>query len=280
MRKISIDDLLEGMISNQTICNDRGIVLVAKGITLTNPMIKGLRKFNIGNIDVQEDFESTQSLSSSTSIALKTISTVIDLTDNVFDSRTINAKNNIGEIEKVMYSVLKRPFIQEFLKLCASNELLYKHSLRTAILSINMGLIQKWNFMNLELLAMCAILHDSGMEQEFDASDKEHPFLGFIKLRSDMDIDMLIAVVCLQHHENYDGSGFPYSFRRTQITEFACLLAIVDYYDRLLMMINDPRQALFETIGKKNTFFDPSLVDLFSSTIDWSRLYNIPINLS
>jgi HD-GYP domain-containing protein (c-di-GMP phosphodiesterase class II) len=276
VKKILIDDLREGMIANQTICNDRGMILVAKGVLLSTSIIYRLRKFNIEVIEVKEDGdEAAQSSSTFTATARKAISTVIDLTDNVFSCRGLNVKNNISDIELVMHSVLKRPFIQEFLAVCDKNELLYKHSIRTAILSINMGLVQKWDTLN---LAMCAILHDSGMGREFSEHDTQHPFVGFTKLRANPDIDMLIAVVCLQHHEYYNGSGFPFGFKRTQITEFACLLAIVDYYDRLLMKNSDPRKVMFETIGKKGILFDPHMVDLFSSTIDWSRLYNIPMS--
>jgi hypothetical protein len=45
------------------------------------------------------------------------------------------------------------------------------------------------------------------------------------------------------------------------------------------MRNNDPRKAMFETIGKKNILFDPKMIDLFSATIDWARLY-IPTNIS
>jgi HD-GYP domain-containing protein (c-di-GMP phosphodiesterase class II) len=281
MKKISIDDLCAGMISNQTISTDHGMILVAKGICLTDSIIKRLRKFNIDVIAIQdENDEEIPIVSASTETAKKAISAVINLNDNIFNYKTVDIKDNFGKIEIIIHSVLKRPFIQKFLAGCDTNELLYKHSLRTAIVSINMGLIQKWNILNLEYLAMCAILHDFGMGREFKEADTEHPFIGFIKLREDPDIDTLIAVVCLQHHEYYNGSGFPFAFRRTQITNYACLLSIVDYYDRLLMRDSDPRKAMFETISKKNILFDPSMIEVFSATIDWSRLYNIPANIS
>lgn len=280
MKKMLVDDLREGMISDQTICTDRGIILVGKGICLTNTIISRLKKFKIETIEIKEEGDETALTSSiSTPTARKAISTVIDLTDSIFDCRTLSVKDNISEIEVVMHSVLKRPFIQEFLGSCDKNDLLYQHSLRTAILTINLGMIQKLDSLNLEYLAMCAILHDSGMGKEFKENDKEHPFLGFTRLRENPEIDMLIAVVCLQHHEYYNGTGFPFAFKRTQIADFACLLSIVDYYDRLLMKSNDPRKAMFETLGKKKILFDPVMTDLFASTIDWPRLY-LPVNSS
>jgi len=278
VKKVNVDDLQEGMISVQTICNERGIILVAKGIYLTHSIIQRLKKFNIEMIEIQEEGdEVAQTSSVSTATAKQVLSTVIDIADEAFHYNTLNVKDKIRDIEVVMHSVLKRPFIQEFLGSCEKDQPLYQHSLRTAILSINIGLIQKWDALNLEYLAMCAILHDCGMGTKFIETDTEHPFEGFIKLRNNPDIDMLIAVVCLQHHECYNGSGFPFAFKRIQITDFACLLAIVDYYDRLLMKTDDPRKAMFETIGKKNILFDPGMIEMFSSTINWSRLYNIPV---
>lgn len=275
MRKITTDDLQEGMICDQTICTNHGLILVARGVKLTANTISRLRKFNIETLNVKDAADKVEYSNLSTVIAQKTAAAVDDSIHHELDARTINVKNKTDEIKQVMESVLKRPFIQEFLQAYFPKTQLYRHSLRSAILSIHMGLLMKWDAINLEYLAMCAILHDCGMEREFAEEDREHPFLGFLKLREHLEIDMLIAVVCLQHHENYNGSGFPFSIKRDQIVEFARVLAIVDYYDRSLMTLQNPSKAMFETIGKKNQFFDPKFVDVFALMIDWSRLYNI-----
>ncbi len=275
MKKITIDNLKEGMISGQTICGNRGMILLSKGATLTNSIIQRLEKFDIDTVDIKEENdELTEDCSTNTQTAAKAISAVKDLAAGIVDLRTINVKNNIAEIEHVIQSILKKPFIQEFLADCAEDELLYHHSMRTAILSINVGLAKEYDAVNLECIAMCAILHDCGMGNKFKEQDTEHPFAGFMKLRDNLDIDMVIALACLQHHENYNGGGYPFSFNRTQISDFASVLAVVDYYDRLIMKKKDPRKALFETIGKKNTMFAPDIVELFGATIDWSRLFS------
>jgi len=273
LKKVIIDDLQEGMISNQTIYNERGTILVAQGVRLTISIIKRLKKINIAFIDIQDD-EKFSSCSPFTPTAQKAISTVKTLSSGLFALKTVNVRNNIVAIEEIIHSVLARPFIQEFLESCTDDERLYTHSLRTAILSTNMGLIKGYDNLNLQYLAMSAIVHDCGMGNKFD-EDEEHAFRGFMKLRQNLDVDMTITLVCLQHHERYNGTGFPFSCGRTQISEFACLLAVVDHYDRLLMKNNDPRKALFDTIGQKSVYFDPRMVDLFATTIDWPRIYSI-----
>jgi HD-GYP domain-containing protein (c-di-GMP phosphodiesterase class II) len=275
LKKIAIDHLQEGMISDQTICNDRGIILAVRGVSLTNSIITRLKNFDVAFIYIKDEDECIQDLSI-VNQGEETLSAVKDLTDSIIDCRTVTIKDNIAAIEQIISSAMQRPFIKKFLAECVHDEVLYKHTLRTTILSINMGLAKEYNPLKLEHLAMCALMHDCGMERKFNEKDFQHPFLGFVKLRDNFDIDMLIAVVCLQHHEHYDGSGFPFSFNRGQISEFSSLLAVVDYYDRLLIKNNDPRKAMFQTIEKKNTYFHPNMIELFGSTIDWSRLYNIP----
>lgn len=281
MGKVAINQLKEGMISDQTIYNDQGLILVASGVTLTNFIINQLQKLDITNVKVKDEAEAacentlTQNPRTYPVAVRKVIAAVKDITDDILDYRAISIKNNISAIEDIISAALEKPFVQEFMANCAVDEILFKHSIRTAILSTNMGLIKKYTVPNLEKLAISTLLHDCGMENKFNDTDLEHPFLGFEKLRKNPDIDMLTALVCLQHHEHYDGSGFPFSFSRTQIAEFAALVAVADYYDRLLINGEEPRKAMFKTIEKKNKLFNPNMTEMFGATIDWSRIYSI-----
>ncbi|MDU2064202.1 MAG: HD domain-containing protein [Sporomusaceae bacterium] len=274
MKKISVEDLKEGMISDQTICDKRGMVLVAKGLVLTKTMIQRLRNFDVAFIEIcDETDELPEACSTDTVIAKQTLADTINLTYQINELRALTVKDNMEKIETVIYSVLKRSFIQEFLEVCSKTSILYQHTLRTTILAVHLGLIKQYDTLNLEYIAMCALLHDCGMNDEFHDEDKEHPFLGFVKLRENPQVDMVIALACLQHHEYYNGTGFPFSFSRTQISEFSSLLSIVDYYDRLIIGEVHPRKALFDTIGKKKILFPPDAVELLAGTIDWTRLY-------
>lgn len=276
MKTVNIDDLQEGMISNQTICDNRGIILVAIGIPLTRSIIARLRKFNIQCMTIQEAGETPAPPETYTSITEKTLRDMKEIAAAIFNDRTLKIKNNIGKIEAVMAEALKKPYVQTILETMVRDKKLFQHSLRTAILSTNVGLTRGYNDLNLEYLAASVLVHDCGMGDHFQEQDTEHPFAGFVMLRDNPQIEMLTALVCLQHHEFYNGGGFPFSFSRTQITEFASLLSIVDYYDRLLMANVPPRKALFDTIGKKDRLFHPLMAEAFGTTIDWSRMYHLP----
>lgn len=277
MKKVSIADLKEGMISSQTICNNRGMLLVAKGILLTRSIIQRLEKFDIEFLAVQDEPDEPEAESVREAIISKRImNDVQEVVNAIGASGTTKLKNNLGQIENIIQMALKKPYMHKFLTGYARTNLdLYMHSIRTAIISVNLGLTKEFDELNLEYLAICALLHDCGMEDTTAETYEEHPFRGFVKLRDDLRIDMVIALACLQHHEHYDGSGFPLACSRTQIAEFAGLIGIVDFYDSLIMKQVDPRKALFDTLGKKNSYFSAANADLLASTIDWPKLYHI-----
>ncbi len=266
MKSYSLHELQPGMIASQTICDSRGIILIGRGITLTESYINRLHNFKIHKIMIQEDADFSPPFNALPPIVQKTADTLTLLFKNLAEDKIINVQKNACKIEQIIYSILEKPAIQAFLEIDSQKIRLFHHSLRTTIIALDMGLIEGYDYLNLEYLGMCALIHDCGMGEDFMEENTDHTFHGFKKLRNNLDIDMIISLVCLQHHECYDGSG-PLSFRRMQITEFARLIAVADHYDRLIMRNNTPRQAIFKIVGNSGTLFDPHMVQLFESTI-------------
>lgn len=131
------------------------------------------------------------------------------------------------------------------------------------------------------LLKEVALLHDIGKlgikesilnkkemltEQEWEMI-KKHPAIGGEILEPVLLSDEMLAVV-RQHHERYDGNGYPDKLNGDKINVFAAILAVADAYDA---MVSDRayRDALSkeEAIGelKKNsgTQFRPEVVHAF-----------------
>ena len=266
---IALEDLKEGMICGQTICDNRGMILIGRGIKLTKAYIQGLQKFKVSVIDIQDESqeEVTENLPVLKAKAQECVNSITGLIEDIDKYRTVKISKNASRIEQVLYSVLEKSPIQDFLEAERQNEVLYKHSLRTTILSIIMGINAGYNFLNLEYLAMGALLHDCGMGRFFKEDNEAHSFLGFLKIRNNAELDMIVAMISLQHHERFDGSGFPFQFKKTEIIEFARLVAVADHYDRLLMQQFTPREAVFDVLSGGGTLFDKTMVELFSSTM-------------
>lgn len=96
---------------------------------------------------------------------------------------------------------------------------------------------------------------------------KRHPTDGADIVKQLGGLDDTIEMV-LQHHEKYDGTGYPAGLKEKQIAYLARILTIVDAFDA--MTSNRPykeaisfEKAFHEILACKGTHFDPELADLF-----------------
>lgn len=81
------------------------------------------------------------------------------------------------------------------------------------------------------------------------------------------------AVIALSHHEKYDGSGYPYGLRGTDIPLEARIVALADVYDALTSLrpykAAWPAEEAFKYLEhEKDRHFDAELVDLFLARRD------------
>ena len=158
-----------------------------------------------------------------------------------------------------------------------------EHESRVAILSARLG--TRINFSSNELysLAVAARLHDVGKFMipehilnkqtkltsiEMDAI-RRHSLIGERIVQSLNFPDRSIGIIVGQHHENYDGSGYPRGERGGQILRQARVIRIVDTFDAM----TSPRpyrpsvmlkaDALSEMAGKAGAFYDPEMFQVF-----------------
>jgi len=80
------------------------------------------------------------------------------------------------------------------------------------------------------------------------------------------------AIVALQHHEKWDGSGYPSGLSGTSIDLFSRITALVDVFDALISkrVYRDGRN-LKEVVeylkSQRGLHFDPGLVDCFLANL-------------
>lgn len=99
-----------------------------------------------------------------------------------------------------------------------------------------------------QILRLASLLHDVGKikgpetlyhaqreltTEEFEKT-KQHTLIGesFLK-RSDDPVMVMAQTICAQHHENYDGSGYPKGLKGEEISLEAAIVHVVDVYDNL-----------------------------------------------
>lgn len=139
-----------------------------------------------------------------------------------------------------------------------------------------------------ELLKMASPMHDIGKiaipdailnkpgrldKNEFEIM-KTHAQIGFEMLNhSDRPILKAAAIVAAEHHEKYNGQGYPKGLKGKEIHIFARITAIADVFDalgsdRVYKKAWDD-QDIFDLFEKeKGQHFDPILIELFFENLE------------
>jgi len=109
-------------------------------------------------------------------------------------------------------------------------------------------------------------------EKEWEVM-KQHATIGeSILNRSSNKLLQQASIIALNHHEKWDGSGYPKGLKGTDIHLYGRIVAIVDVFDALTMerpykkawSIDSAIELINSESGKH---FDPSLVEVFNQNI-------------
>ncbi|WP_404340452.1 two-component system response regulator [Pseudoalteromonas mariniglutinosa] len=139
-----------------------------------------------------------------------------------------------------------------------------------------------------ELIKQAAPMHDVGKigipdaillkpgrltADEF-ACMQQHAVIGAkILANSSSPLLQLAHTLALEHHEKWDGSGYPYGLKAEQISLEARIVMIADVFDALTSVrpykkawsVNDAIEFMSQQAGKH---FDPRLIGLFIEQLD------------
>lgn len=168
----------------------------------------------------------------------------------------------------------------------ASDEYTKGHCARVCELSLNLAKKAGLSDSQLKNIEYASLLHDIGkigisksvlnkdtkLTDEEHEQIKKHPQIGYFILKG---VDYLrdVSQITLQHHEWYDGSGYPNGISKDEILIEARIISIADAYDS--MTSSRPyrktpltkEEALKILEEGKNSQFDPKLVDLFLEVV-------------
>jgi diguanylate cyclase (GGDEF)-like protein len=159
------------------------------------------------------------------------------------------------------------------------------HSNRVRDLSMRVGERMGLTKGDLTALRHAAELHDVGIvgipgnllakkrrlsEQEMEMVRK-HAFLGSKILEGVPGMDATRRAI-LEHHEHFDGSGYPYGLRGEDICLVARILSIAECYDsaaspRPYRIAFPPEEAMQIIRSGSGTMFDPEVVQLFTEPV-------------
>ncbi len=138
----------------------------------------------------------------------------------------------------------------------------------------------------IEILSLAAPLHDVGKigipdeiinkpgkytEEEFEIM-KRHAEIGENILgKSNNKFLHAACIICAQHHERYDGSGYPRNLKADEIHPYAKICAIADVFDALTTERTYKKAWSFDEayeyiVDQGGKHFDPQMVNCFKES--------------
>lgn len=103
---------------------------------------------------------------------------------------------------------------------------------------------------------------------------KRHTIIGYEILKdSSSELLQMASLIALDHHEKWDGTGYPYGKKGKEISLWGRITSIADVFDALMSKrpYKEPwslERTLEHMKGLREKSFDPELVDIFMDNID------------
>ncbi len=310
MKKISVEELKPGMVYNKPVYVDSSNMLVNANSPILEEDIKKLMKWGVTEVETAGTLVKSDSLQVNAVIQnddeRKIITEYNDLlkkrkrlleihaqarksVDAAYSAIRANREFKIEDLENAVFNIID--IIKEnsnvFLFLYGLDEgkdYTVTHSVNVTFYAILIGIALQYNNQKLNDLGLGTMLIDSGMakipiyiahkqsnltEQEFKQI-KMHPLLGYRALKELGKLKESSALVTLQHHEQFDGKGYPRGLKGNEIDEFARIASIADSYEA---QISDRsyRKSIYFYHAMRNllssgvTKFDPVILRVFLS---------------
>ncbi len=297
MRKVSIHYVQPGSRLARPIFNDIGNVLLGEGSALSERIIKRLEQMGIYSVYIQDEWTAGIEPESIIDDRNKQRAMeVVHQTVNVLvDQSKLSTKSITPELTR-QFSVVTENILQDIQQnqgilvalndiYTSENYLLY-HSVDVVILAGIMGTALGYNQKKLRELCLGALLFDIGMtkippeikNKSTALTEEERMILqshteeGYKLLKEIPEIPLLSAHVALQHHERFNGEGYPRNLKGENIHEYARIVAIADVFSALIsprpyrkpFAVHEGAEFLYATGG---SLFDPNLVKIFVQNI-------------
>jgi putative nucleotidyltransferase with HDIG domain len=151
-------------------------------------------------------------------------------------------------VEAVVNHLMSNPRVVFNLKdIRSADEYTLGHSASVSILAMLLGTVVGYNASELNGLGMGALLHDIGktatppeilnkpgpLTPEEYTVMCQHPTVGWHLLREQREVRSTAAIVALQHHERWEGGGYPQGLRGEQIYKHSRICAVADCFDAM-----------------------------------------------
>jgi HD-GYP domain-containing protein (c-di-GMP phosphodiesterase class II) len=287
MEKVYIENLKPGMILGRSILLADGRILLRQKAEISATAISKLRDLRLPSVYIENAThqEIMDLVSDGTRSDLIQSLYKIDLGRTAVKNINLLAcKHNLYQLVDEIVSNQKIPLY--FTEIRLHNDYIYSHMVNVCIISVKMGLQMGYNQLKLAELAVGSLFHDVGMTKisseilsriggltsEEMRQVQMHSKDGYELLRQLPDISAVSANVAYQHHERFNGTGYPRGMVGDEIHEFARITAVADVFDAMTTeKAYSHAKTVMETLKFINSLkgieFDPLTVDTLAEVL-------------
>lgn len=284
MRFLSIDNIIPGTRLARPLYGAYGSILLRENYEVTEGMLNRLKELGYTGLYIEDEISKGILIEDVVDEQLR-LATASRL-ENI-----INKNGSIAGMKPLISDIVdsiitKSDVVINMNQLHGHHEYTYLHCVNVGILSVSIGV--KLNFTRDELIQLGAagILHDIGKKKTpITILDKQgkltkeeyeliqmHPALGYEMLSDAMELSNVSKVGVLEHHERFDGSGYPRGLKGKEITIFGRILAVADTYDamtsdRAYRTAYEPSESVEFLMGDGNRLYDLEIIEHFIKCI-------------
>jgi HD-GYP domain-containing protein (c-di-GMP phosphodiesterase class II) len=299
MKKIPIEELKPGMVFTRTVFGDNYEIIAEPNTPITSKDIENLKKKGVkfvettgelkGIVKIQEEVPLVDKVESSARELMTFYKSLVDSVESVYTNYKVNKEilpekvvNIVEEVIDKISEVGDKNVFLNLINIVDKTKYLPTHVLNATILGLLLGKEMNYPESKLKLLGTGILLMDIGMvfipmsilERETKLTDEEynkiktHTVLGYRAVVQENNMSPEVGRVCLEHHERWDGTGYPRNLQKQQISEYARVAAIVDTYEAMTRKrVYRDRMMSFEAmraiLTEGSTKFDPDILKVF-----------------
>jgi HD-GYP domain-containing protein (c-di-GMP phosphodiesterase class II) len=284
MRYVSSYCLRENMKLAKNIYGDDERILLAANVLLTKEYIESLHKLGISGVYIEDEISQDLSIKNviSDHLRIEAVKAVKEMYNN--PNTLIKSIDKIESIAaKIMEEILSSKNVMiNMIDMKTFDNYMYYHSINVAVLSAVIGISLNLESSKLEKLISAALLHDIGkifisqdilnkkekLTKEEGDILKTHSEEGYKYIKNHYSIPVTAYVGILQHHERYDGKGYPDGKKGRDISHFGRIISLCNVYDNLVSKTPSkeaciPSEAIEYIMASSGTEFDAELVNIF-----------------
>lgn len=298
MKILMVENLKAGMKFSKAVYMDTNTILVPEHVALRKKDIERLKKWGIRSVQTEGEVLGGDSLLSKKipgdwefpsdedveNSYVSFLGMIKELLSDIGAKRPVDTDKIRALSLSIITEVGKKS--SDFIRLILRGDLVQNElnhsSLNCAIISANMGIKINLAPEKLQNLVMGALLHDVGMlripqeiikktsnlEKGELADMRTHPLHSYKIIFNELRMNKDIAIVALQHHERWDGDGYPRHISGKDISPLSQIVSIADAFEAMISERSYRNsiigyQAMKNILGDNSRRFDPEITKMF-----------------